>query len=1366
MNGFLKNKKGIGLVLSILFILLTVLIAVAAYFSNDFIQAMKIDQEQKKQEQIESSQVSAPSSDVVTNIQPPVISNAASQPANSPVKPTQIDAEIDTTITFDRPSEMRATYIVAGVDYLTKLGSDDTIKAEIDKMIESASSLMMNTLIVDPIFKEKTIYQTSQMPSIPTGFDVLTYIIEKAKAKGMYVYLFYDILKTAENNVVVQQKVATTQVFDFAIANVKEIVNKYKVNGILLDDYYNIENEKSYLAYVQSGIDTSYPEYMKQLPMALITSVRKSIKQTNPAIEVGLVTDSVWEDKTSNEKGSNTNSTFTTLSTGNIDTKKVVETGLVDFIMVKTYTAIADKSVPFTEVVAWWDRVASEKGIPLYIIQAADKACTQETGWSSPDQLTRQVIEARKTKSYKGSVFNSLGKLSANPKESTTTLLKLFKDEVNVDFILKDLTIAKPEKREFTTYEPKMNFAGASDPTFEVTLNGEKIQTDESGFFSKEVDLKPGANKFTFHHKEKNIVFNINRKVQILKEMGPLGNVAVDGGMKINVTALAYADAKVTASLGGTTISLVLDTTGTDGADRNSNYQTFVGEITVPAGTNAVQQLGNVKISASWQGVNEGLEGASIKINKKIDQPLPGGTGPLVEVTADQALTYSANNMDIYSDPSSYPLPKGTIDYIVGDEITYKEGKKTYSYYKLASNVRVRTEDVRRVTATINPNKINGITVDSDALHTKVILATDQKVAYNVTYNQSTIAIKFQNTTTTPTNMQLNQNPLFSSANWSNGTLTLALRKQGSFMGYRAYYEGSNLVLRFNNPPSSLAGARIVIDPGHSVTDPGASGFNPTYSEQYFNNQIAQYLRTELQNRGATVMLINTQAGGIVLETRMQQARSFNPHMFLSVHNNSSVNSNASGTETFYFYNFSKSLASNTAQTISSAFGSGSRGAKFGQYYTTRTAEFASVLLECGFVTNQGDYNKLLNPGYQQSIATGIVNGVVSYLNGVNTGFYATGTQTNGDVVAGSPNTPPLDGAVKIQLNKTQTSIAVGGTEQLQATVSPYDTPVKTITWATANPNIATIDASTGLITAKSVGETTITAMLSNGSATATCKINVTQAGTGAKIELNKTQLTLTVGGSEKLTAKTNPVSTQPIVWTTSNSQVAIVSDGLVKAIGVGETTITAMDTQSGIAVSCTVTVKAVSVGESGLALNKTSTTLVAGAKEILVPVSLPANTATSSIVWTTSNSAIAGINAQTGEVSALMPGTSVITASVGVISTNCVVVVTNNSGPSGSTPDQNIAIQVSGSILTQYIMNFGASIEIGTNGVQAVFVPSNTVNSAVTWSVQTVSGITPIYTDGTKIQAVGYGTAELIATTQQGAQIAKLLITVPNTTT
>ena len=60
--------------------------------------------------------------------------------------------------------------------------------------------------------------------------------------------------------------------------------------------------------------------------------------------------------------------------------------------------------------------------------------------------------------------------------------------------------------------------------------------------------------------------------------------------------------------------------------------------------------------------------------------------------------------------------------------------------------------------------------------------------------------------------------------------------------GYTASYNGNTLSLQFNNPPSGIAGARIVIDPGHGGTDVGALGFYPGKHEDYVNRQIATEL--------------------------------------------------------------------------------------------------------------------------------------------------------------------------------------------------------------------------------------------------------------------------------------------------------------------------------------------------------------------------------------------------------------------------------------------------------------------------------------------------------------------------------------------
>ena len=75
--------------------------------------------------------------------------------------------------------------------------------------------------------------------------------------------------------------------------------------------------------------------------------------------------------------------------------------------------------------------------------------------------------------------------------------------------------------------------------------------------------------------------------------------------------------------------------------------------------------------------------------------------------------------------------------------------------------------------------------------------------------------------------------------------------------------------------------------------------------------------------------------------------------------------------------------------------------------------------------------------------------------------------------------------ANSVSLDKDELSLYEGDTEQLTATVEPEETPV---TWTSSNPIVATVDAE-GHITARSEGETTITA--SAGKASASCTVTV-----------------------------------------------------------------------------------------------------------------------------------------------------------------------------------------------------------------------------------------------------------------------------------
>jgi hypothetical protein len=69
-------------------------------------------------------------------------------------------------------------------------------------------------------------------------------------------------------------------------------------------------------------------------------------------------------------------------------------------------------------------------------------------------------------------------------------------------------------------------------------------------------------------------------------------------------------------------------------------------------------------------------------------------------------------------------------------------------------------------------------------------------------------------------------------------------------------------------------------------------------------------------------------------------------------------------------------------------------------------------------------------------------------------------------------------------------SLKVGGEGTLTATVAPADATDKTVTWSISNETVVEVDASTGEVTAKSLGEATITATTAND-ITATCVVSV-----------------------------------------------------------------------------------------------------------------------------------------------------------------------------------------------------------------------------------------------------------------------------------
>ena len=257
---------------------------------------------------------------------------------------------------------------------------------------------------------------------------------------------------------------------------------------------------------------------------------------------------------------------------------------------------------------------------------------------------------------------------------------------------------------------------------------------------------------------------------------------------------------------------------------------------------------------------------------------------------------------------------------------------------------------------------------------------------------------------------------------------------------------------------------------------------------------------------------------------------------------------------------------------------------------------------------------------------------------------------------------------VSVTLNKTELTLESGVSETLTATVTPENATDKTVTWSTSNAEIVTV--ADGKVTAVKEGEAIITAKA--GEKEATCKVTVKAAVIAVEsVTLNKTELALAPGASETLTAAVLPenATDKTVTWSTSNSEIATVTNGKVTAVKEGEATITAKAGEK--EATCKVTVKADVIAVETVTLDKTEVTLIEGGTEALTATVAPENATDKSITWSTSNAEVATV--ADGKVTAVKEGEAVITAKAGEKSATCKVIVKpeqfNVSGPVENLP-------------------------------------------------------------------------------------------------
>lgn len=197
---------------------------------------------------------------------------------------------------------------------------------------------------------------------------------------------------------------------------------------------------------------------------------------------------------------------------------------------------------------------------------------------------------------------------------------------------------------------------------------------------------------------------------------------------------------------------------------------------------------------------------------------------------------------------------------------------------------------------------------------------------------------------------------------------------------------------------NSVAGEEkicIVIDAGHGGDDPGKVGINGA-NEKDINLQIAEKVKTYLEASDIEVIMTRTSDEGLYdpnasnkkvqdMKRRIELIDEAAPKVTVSIHQNSYPEEYVHGAQVFYYTgsNEGKRLAEHIqAQLIEKADPGNKRQIKANDsYYLLKKTDIPIVIVECGFLSNSAEAEKLCDEEYQDRVAWAVHLGILQYLN-------------------------------------------------------------------------------------------------------------------------------------------------------------------------------------------------------------------------------------------------------------------------------------------------------------------------------------------------------------------------------------------------
>ncbi|MEG2441685.1 MAG: family 10 glycosylhydrolase [Acetivibrio sp.] len=381
-----------------------------------------------------------------------------------------------TVITLDIQMEMQAVWISFLEFEKSKNYSEEEFKAYIDSMFDNCVNMKMNAVIVQVRAFGDAMYDSDYFPwsyyasgtqGKSLSYDPLYYMVEAAHKRNLEFHAWLNPYRIAKGNTsaaklsmdnparIWMEESATkrnvlsyngslyynpssTDVQELIVNGVKEIVEKYDVDGIHFDDYFYPNLGSNYSSRFDS---LEYKEYAAQCKASGITAksivtwrrdnVNALVKKTYAAIK------NIDKDCVFGISPAGNISNLLSNSSYYVDIKTWLSSSeYVDYICPQIYWSFTHKTAPYKTIVDDWVNLKTSDTVNLYIGLAAYRAGISEAaakkysdvGWSEANTILRdQVLYGRDTGVVDGYMYfryeHMVGKTAAKEMKNVISIL-------------------------------------------------------------------------------------------------------------------------------------------------------------------------------------------------------------------------------------------------------------------------------------------------------------------------------------------------------------------------------------------------------------------------------------------------------------------------------------------------------------------------------------------------------------------------------------------------------------------------------------------------------------------------------------------------------------------------------------------------------------------------------------------------------------------------------------------------------------------------------------------------------------------------------------------------------------------------------